>query len=100
MDARENEVLDLKFRGVQAQFEAQSELLNQQFMRLDEKISQTLEQAKKTNGRVNELEMWKNEHLIDTEKELLEYKFLKKYPKFTLIGIFILILIAIYQHLL
>lgn len=58
-------------------------------------LSQILEQVKHTNERVSKLEEWRLSHEINTANELMEYRFLKKYPRYMLLVITIMAGLAV-----
>lgn len=62
-------------------------------------LTQILEQVKKTNGRVGKLEEWRHEHELETAEELMEYKFLKKYPRLTIILLIVMIIVALAKYI-
>ena len=100
------DLLNEKFSRVYAQMDANFDLIH-------EKLKNIEDQTKKTNGRVNKLEdeveiikLNEKDHLINCpqtykieriEDNLLEYKFMKKYPKISIIamGIFGITLIIL-----
>jgi len=95
MNAKDQEILDLKFKSIQLQIESFAEVHEEINRSIDSKLSQILEQTIKTNGRVTALEKWKSEHELVTEKNLLEYNFIKKYPKLMLIAFVAMIILTI-----
>lgn len=58
-------------------------------------LSQILEQVKRTNGRVTKLEEWRHDHELETADDLMEYRFLKKYPRYTLLLIVIVAVLTL-----
>lgn len=90
--------------------EPERELLNEKFKGVHVKLDYITTAVDKTNGRVNAIEAKEIEHNLNCpqrpkidkmEEELLEYRMLKKYPRFfvvttVLFGI-ILILMALSQ---
>jgi len=63
----------------------------QQHLMITQRLDSILEQAKKTNGRVTKLEEWKS----NLNDELLEYKFIKRYPKLSILVVSITAIITI-----
>ena len=59
------------------------------------KVGLVLEQTKKINERVDTLEEWKHEHLLKSSEEFLEYKFIKKYPKVSLLVLLLLLAVMV-----
>ena len=70
------------------------------------KLDQILEEVIKINNRIDGINTWRHEHELETKDkeakmnvELLEYKFLKKYPKLIIIilvvGVSIIILLKL-----
>lgn len=58
-------------------------------------LSQILEQVKRTNGRVTKLEEWRHTHELNTAEDLMEYRFMKKYPRYTIIMVALLVILTI-----
>jgi len=95
MNSKDQEILDLKFKGIQLQIESFADVHEEMHKSIDLKLTQILEQTLKTNGRVSDLEKWKSEHELATEKNLLEYNFVKRYPKLMLIAFVMMIILTI-----
>jgi len=80
----EKEMLDLHFTTIRSKIDSEFTVVNSALKYIKEQVG-------RTNNRVNELEAKDVEHLLrcpqkekidNIEKELLEYKIFKKYPKF------------------
>jgi len=82
MTKEEKELMDEKFKGL-------SSLMNSQFINVQDRLEEIKIQTTRTNNRVTH-----NEEEIECIKgELLEYKFLKKYPKAGVILIIVAIIL-------
>lgn len=115
MTQDERALMEEKFKGVIALIQANGDVQNIKFEKIFDKLDSIETQTTKTNGRVTKLE----DKVFELEKrdlthinncpqtvkiekineELLEYKMIKKYPKFFMIGIagvVILFLIELY----
>jgi len=55
----ERELQDEKFRGVYSRLDSYNEVVQIELKEIKELLKATHEQAKLTNGRVNRLELWK-----------------------------------------
>lgn len=93
----EKELFDTSFSGL-------AKLINAQFEAQAESISRIEAQTLKTNGRVTELEHKELTHfqtcpqvkkIEDIDKELVEYRMVKKYPKSSLILLVVTIILLI-----
>lgn len=101
------ELLDIKFSHL-------LEKMEDNFTIVHTKLSSIDEQVKKTNGRVTKLEKDvvniekrdlthilncpQTQKINDINDQLMEYKIIKKYPKFFLAAFVILVIIIIYQE--
>ena len=89
----ERELFDENIRGLYAAIDANATVDNEHFKNISQTLKTILAQTTKTNGRVNAIELNDKDHLIacpqiaridKINEELLEYKMMKKYPKFSI----------------
>jgi len=84
--------------------------LNEKFARLDDKLEMIHKEVQSTNGSVKDLqEKVHNLEIVDAvakpsiqrvekiEGELLEMRFIKKYPKFMMYSSVVIILLVLYE---
>lgn len=95
MNVQDQKILDLKFKRLYDKIESNNEMNIVILNEIKNDVQRTLEQTKKTNGRVTALEDWKSEHELSSEKNLLEYNFMKKYPRLMLIVFACMVLLTI-----
>ena len=86
------------------------DLIDEKFKGVSDKLDYIKEQVDRTNNRVTELEAKDVEHLLrcpqkekieKIEEELIEYRVIKKYPKFFIVSVVIvglgMILMTLHQ---
>lgn len=95
MNAKDEQIINLQFDAIKELLKSQAETHAETHKNLDTKLTQILEQTTKTNGRVNKIEEWKSDHELSTADQLLEYNFIKKYPKVMLIVFAAMVILTI-----
>lgn len=90
---KDNGIIDLQIQlaKLSASLGTLLQVNEQQHLMITQRLDNILEQAKKTNGRVTKLEEWKS----NLNDELLEYKFIKRYPKLSILVVSITAIITI-----
>ena len=90
---KDNGIIDLqiKLAKLSASLGTLLQVNEQQHLMITQRLDNILEQTKKTNGRVTKLEEWKS----NLNDELLEYKFIKRYPKLSILVVSITAIITI-----
>ncbi len=90
---KDNGIIDLQIQlaKLSASLGTLLQVNEQQHLMITQRLDNILEQTKKTNGRVTKLEEWKS----NLNDELLEYKFIKRYPKLSILVVSITAIITI-----
>lgn len=91
-------------RYMEEKFSGFASLMNAHFENVEDRLDRIEEQTKKTNGRVSELEKSDLTHFSRCpqtakieliNKELEEYRMMKKYPKLFIAGVVIVVLLSL-----
>jgi len=90
---KDNGIIDLQIQlaKLSASLGTLLQVNEQQHLMITQRLDNILEQTKKTNGRVTKLEEWKS----NLNDELLEYKFIKRYPRLSILVVSITAIITI-----